>query len=119
MDVIVVRRPAEAGHAVCEHRFYGLFTNKAYAEPSAEIPVVRRKFEYILATEQVLVDSHDYREIESMFEAMPKTELLLLTADELGDEIRALRAGGAAEGVRVRLRPHSGGIWVTAILPRD
>jgi glutamate dehydrogenase len=119
MDVVVVRRGGESGAPPHEHRFYGLFTSKAYAAPPSEIPVVRQKLERILAGERVEPDSHDHREIEAIFEAMPKTELFLLTAEELGDEIRALRSSAAAEGVRVRLRPHSGGIWVTAILPRE
>src|SRR5438093_729779 len=64
MDVVVVRSPADPGLPACEHRFYGLFTNKAYAAPPAEIPVVRRKLQQILAGEQAVPDSHDYREIE-------------------------------------------------------
>src|SRR5204863_259711 len=33
MDVVVVRSPADPGRPACEHRFYGLFTNKAYTAP--------------------------------------------------------------------------------------
>ncbi len=119
MDVVIVRRLDAAGRSVCEHRFYGLFTSKAYAEPAAEIPVVRQKLQQILAAEQVLPDSHDFREIESIFETMPKTELFLLGADELRAEIRTVRSLGAGDGVRVRFRPHGRGVWVTTILPRE
>ena len=119
MDVVIVRRLDAEGRGVCEHRFYGLFTSKAYAEPASEIPVVRQKLQQILTAEQALPDSHDFREIEAIFEAMPKTELFLLSADELRAEIRTVRSLGAGDGVRVRFRPHGRGVWVTTILPRE
>src|SRR5262249_36578684 len=71
MDVVIVRRLDAEAASVREHRFYGLFTSKAYAEPAAEIPVVRQKLARILEAEQVPPDSHDLREIESIFESMP------------------------------------------------
>jgi glutamate dehydrogenase len=118
MDVIIVRHLDGTEQGARERRFYGLFTSKAYAEPAAEIPLVRQKLQEILAAEQVLPDSHDFREIESIFETMPKTELFLLGADELRAEIRTVRSLGAG-GVRVRFRPHGRGVWVTTILPRE
>jgi glutamate dehydrogenase len=119
MDVVIVRRLGAGERPVCEHRFYGLFTSKAYAEPAAEIPVVRQKLQQILAAEQVLPDSHDFREIETIFDTVPKTKLFLLGADELRAEIRTVRSLGAGDGVRVRFRPHGRGVWVTTILPRE
>ena len=81
--------------------------------------MVRQKLQQILTAEQALPDSHDFREIEAIFEAMPKTELFLLGADELRAEIRTVRSLGAGDGVRVRFRPHGRGVWVTTILPRE
>jgi glutamate dehydrogenase len=118
MDVIVVRPSAADGHPVVEHRFYGLFTSKAYAETSAEIPVLRAKLRLILDAEEVLPDSYDFRDIESIFEGMPKAELFQLSAEELAAEIRMIRSLSAADGVRVKLRAHRLGAWVTVILPR-
>jgi glutamate dehydrogenase len=119
MDVVVLRPRTADAPAIDEHRFYGLFTSKAYAESSAEIPVLREKLRRILAAEQVLPESHDYRDIESIFEGMPKAELFQLSADELSAEIRTIRSLGPGEGVRVRLRAHGRGVWVTVIVPRD
>ena len=119
MEVIVVRRLDAEGHSAGEHRFLGLFTSKAYAEVPAEVPVLRDKLRQVLVTEQALPESHDFREIESIFNAMPKAELLMLGADEIRAEIRTVRSMSVGEGVRVRLRPHGTGFWVTVILPRD
>jgi glutamate dehydrogenase len=119
MDVVVVRRPDAEGRIAGEHRFLGLFTSKAYAEIPAEVPVLRHKLRQILAAEQALPASHDFREIESIFSAMPKAELFLLGVEELRAEIDAARSAGDGAPVRVRLRPHGAGSWVTVMLPRD
>ncbi len=120
MDVVVVRRPAVPGRGAGEHRFLGLFTSKAHDETSADVPVLREKLRRILAAEQLVPESHDYREAESIFNDMPKAELFMLGPDELRAEIRTMRSGSAgADTIRVRLQPHGEGAWVTVILPRD
>jgi glutamate dehydrogenase len=119
MDVVVLRRPDAEGRGAGEHRFLGLFTSKAYAETPAEVPVLRDKLRHILAAEQALPESHDFREIESIFNATPKADLFVLGVEDLRAEIRSARSAGRGDVVRVRLRPHGGGLWVTVILPRD
>jgi glutamate dehydrogenase len=118
MDMIVVRR-LEAGGGRGEHRFYGLFTSKAHTDTPAEIPLLRQKLDRILAAEQALPDSHDFRQIVSIFEVMPKAELFPLTAEEIRAEIATIRSLGPSEGVRVWLRPRPGAVWVTVVVPRE
>jgi glutamate dehydrogenase len=118
MDMIVVRR-VEAGRVGGEHRFFGLFTSKAHTDTPAEIPLLRRKLARILAAEQALPDSHDFRQIVSIFEAMPKVELFQLTVEEIRAEIATLRSLGPSEGVRVWLHSRPGAVWVTVAVPRE
>ncbi|MGH7857982.1 MAG: hypothetical protein ACREQY_11695, partial [Candidatus Binatia bacterium] len=104
-----------------EHRFLGLFTSKAYAEESAQTPILRRKLQQILAAEQALPDSHDYKEIVSIFNSIPKTELLTLSVDELRADIRTIQSIQRPEDVRVTLRPDDlgRGLTVMVMMPRE
>ncbi len=119
MDMVVVPRTEASGRSRSEHRFWGLFTSKAHSDTPAEIPLLRKKLARVLAAEQALPDSHDFREIVSIFEAMPKAELFQLRPEELCAEVAAVRSLGPGEGVRVRLHPRAGGVWVTVVVPRD
>ena len=118
MDVVIVAR-ADAGPPRGQHRFLGLFTNKAHAETPAEVPVLRKKLARILEAEQALPDSYDSSQIESIFAAMPKVEQFQLTAEEIRAEIATIRSLGPGEGVRVQLHPRADGVWVTVVVPRD
>jgi glutamate dehydrogenase len=118
MDLVIVPRVDASGRSGGEHRFWGLFTSKAHSDSPAEIPVLREKLARILAGEQALPDSHDFREIVSILETMPRVELFQMTAEELRAEVATVRSLGPSEGVRVRLHPRAGGAWVTVVVPR-
>src|SRR5262249_13845966 len=99
MDDIGVRQLDAAGEVVGERRFLGLFTSKAYAEEAAEIPLLRRMLRHILAAEQVVPGSHDYKEIVTVFNALPKLELISSTPTEIRDQIRPIMATTASDRV--------------------
>ena len=121
MDTIGIKRLDQKGDIVGEHRFLGLFTSKAYTEEAAQMPILRGKLQRILAKEQVLPGSHDYKEIVAIFNSIPKTELLTLSVDELCAEIQTILLIRRPEEVRVTLRPDASGrgISVMVILPRE
>ena len=48
MDYIGVKKLRADGSVAGEHRFLGLFTSQAYAEPSHDIPILRQKLTTIL-----------------------------------------------------------------------
>src|SRR6185369_9058449 len=75
MDDVGVKEFDPDGRVVGERRFVGLFTSKAYAEEASDIPLLRRMLAQIEAAEQVLPRSHDHKELVSVFNALPKTEL--------------------------------------------
>ena len=121
MDYVGVKRFDADGQVAGEHRFLGLFTSKAYAEEPADVPILRKKLEQILAAERVLPDSHDWKEIVEVFNSIPKTELLTLSVDELRADIRAILSAQGTGDVRVTFRPDAlgRGLSVMVILPRD
>ncbi len=121
MDYVGVKKLDREGAVVGEHRFIGLFTSKAYAEPARSIPIVRRKLDWVLEAEGVREGSHDYKEIITIFDTLPKEQLFVSGADVLAEDVRAVLNSYGGANVRVTLRedPLKRGVSVMVILPRD
>ncbi len=120
MDYIGVKRMQD-GEIIGEHRFIGLFTSKAYSEAAESIPILREKLLRILQNAGVQQGTHDYKEINTIFNSMPKEELFLASAEEIGRDIRTVLTSYNTEGVRVSLRPDplNRGLSVMVILPKE
>jgi glutamate dehydrogenase len=98
MDYVGIRRVSADGEIVGEARLIGLFTTKAYAEPASETPVLHRKLRRILASEDLIVGSHDYKSAVSLFESFPKDELFAAPTDDLRGAVVALMGLQAEQG---------------------
>ena len=98
MDYVGIRRVSADGEIVGEARLIGLFTTKAYAEPASETPVLHRKLQRILASEDLIVGSHDYKAAVSLFESFPKDELFAAPTDDLRGAVVALMGLQAEQG---------------------
>ena len=100
-------------------RLLGLFTRKAYAEPASETPLLHRKLRRILAAEDLIPGSHDYKAAVSLFDSFPKDELFAATTQDLGRAVVTLLD---TQGDQVRLlgRRHADGSSASfiAALPR-
>lgn len=121
MDYIGVKKLAADGSVRGEHRFVGLFTSMAYSEDAEDIPILRLKLHQILEASEVRVGSHDYKEIITIFNSLPKEELFLTSAEEVGADIRTVLTSYNTAGVRVALREDAlgRGASVMVILPKD
>ena len=121
MDYVGVRKLGVDGRVRGEHRFIGLFTSRAYGEEAERIPILREKLKLILEDEGVLEGSHDYKEINTIFNSMPKEELFLTSAGEIGADIRTVLTSYHTEDVRVTLRqdPLRRGVAAMVILPKE
>ena len=100
MDYVGVRRISAQGEIVGEARMLGLFTTKAYAEPSSQTPLLHRKLRQILRHEDLIEGSHDYKAAVSLFDSFPKDELFAASTDDLRGAVVALLA---LQGQQVRL----------------
>jgi len=121
MDYIGVKKIGLDGGVVGEHRFIGLFTSKAYAEPAGNIPILRRKLQSVLAETKVRVGSHDYKEIITIFNSLPREELFLSSTAEVGEDVRTVLTSYSTSDVTVSLRedPLQRGLSVMVIIPKD
>jgi glutamate dehydrogenase len=121
MDYVGVKKMNDAGEVIGEHRFIGLFTSKAYSEPSAHIPILRHKLEAVLRESNVREGSYDYKEIITIFNSLPKEALFLSSADEVRDDVKTVLASYSDSDVTVSLRedPLQRGLSVMVILPKE
>ena len=121
MDYIGVRIVNHEGVITGEARLIGLFTSKAYMEPAAKTPLLHHKLEQILAAEDLIPGSHDYKGAVELFESFPRDELFQAS----GEELRALVVGllqlEKHGGIKVLVRRDLYGrsVSIVVALPRD
>ncbi len=126
MDYVGIKEIDASGIVAGERRFLGLFTSKAYAEEPTAVPLLRRKLAAILDAEGATEDAHDYKAIVTVFNSMPKVELLATSVSELRATIKTIRAaegtpGSSATAVKLVHRSDAlgRGVFVVVILPKE
>ncbi|MCL1599505.1 MAG: NAD-glutamate dehydrogenase, partial [Actinomycetia bacterium] len=121
MDYVGLREIGPDGTMVAELRLLGLFTSKAYLGSASDTPVLRRKLHDILAAQDVIEGSHDYKTIVALFETFPKDELFAMEVDSIGETIGELLETEEAQTVRliVRRDPLNRSVSVLVTVPRD
>ena len=121
MDYIGVKKLRSDGTVSGEHRFLGLFTSQAYAEPAQDIPILRQKLETILQSAGLAEGSHDYKEVITIFGSLPKEELFLASSEEIAKDIRTIliRYNTAEVFVSVRRDVLGRGVSIMVVLPRN
>ncbi len=121
MDYVGVRIISPEGQVVGEARLIGLFTSKAYMEPAAKTPLLHHKLEQIIAAEDLIPGSHDYKQVIELFESFPRDELFQATTEELRQLVVGLLQLEKHGGIRVLLRKDLYGRQVSIVvaLPRE
>jgi glutamate dehydrogenase len=121
MDYIGIKKINESGEIAGEKRFVGLFTSKGLSTPVADIPILRLKLRRVLELDSAMPGSHDYKQITSIFNSIPREELFWLDATELHQDIRTIMSLEKERGVRLTIRPDplGRGLAAMVIMPRD
>ncbi len=121
MDYVGLRRVDSDGTPKGEARLVGLFTSKAYMAPSATIPILRRKLQNILAGEDLIEGSHDYKVITQIFESFPKDELFSITEEDLWTSLVGLLEAEEHQHVRLFVRNDvlQRNVSILVVIPRD
>ncbi len=83
MDHISVKRLDEDGRVVGEHRFLGLYGSRAYNAMPQEIPVLRRKLDFVLRKAALASHSHSGKALTHILETYPRDELFQIDAETL------------------------------------
>ena len=121
MDSIDLKRIDGRGAVVGEIRLIGLFTSLVYLEQAARTPLLRRKLRRIVAAEDLIEGSHDYKATVSVFESFPRDELFQAGWAELRGEVMAVLQADEAHTVSVAQRADATGkgVAVLVAMPRD
>ncbi|WP_144822214.1 NAD-glutamate dehydrogenase [Marinobacter piscensis] len=82
-DYIAVKKFNEKGEVVGERRFLGLYASRAYNERPDEIPLVKRKFDYVMERSGFLRADYAGKELEQILTLYPRDELFEIAEDEL------------------------------------
>ncbi|GAB2493333.1 NAD-glutamate dehydrogenase [Arenimonas alkanexedens] len=121
MDYIGVLVFDAAGRAVREHRFLGLYTSSAYNRRPWEIPLVRQRHEFVMASSGLSTNSHSGKALRHILETLPRDELFQSSAEEL--QRTAMGILGLQDRARTRLflRRDRYGRFFSALvyIPRD
>ena len=64
------------------HNFIGLFTSKTRNQEASNIPILRKKLADVLIEEGLIPNSHDYKELISLADTLPKSDFLQYTKDQ-------------------------------------
>ena len=90
LDYVGVKTFDERGEVNGEHRFLGLWTSSAYHKPPAEIPLLRRKLEAVIAHFGLPPQSHDAKSVVNVIDTFPRDELFQTPAAELIPIVRGI-----------------------------
>ena len=83
MDYVGVKRYAPDGAVTGEVRFVGLFTLEAYEARAADMPLVRRKVEHVLAQAGANPSQHTEKRLRNILETYPRDELFQIEEADL------------------------------------
>ncbi len=82
-DYISVKRYNDQGEAIGEIRFVGLFTSESFTEATRNIPMLRRKAEWVLHQTGFAPGGHNAKTLRKIIEYYPREELWQMTREEL------------------------------------
>jgi len=89
-DYVGVRRYNERGEVIGEVRFVGLFTSESFTEPTRNIPVLRRKAEWVMKQAGFTPGGHNAKTLRKIIESYPREELWQMSREELAEITRGV-----------------------------
>ncbi len=120
MDVISIKTPRIDGKKTKIFCFIGLLTSKAVSQEGSTVPLIRRKLQNIVELEGLAPNTHDYKEIISIADSIPKDDLFQFPVDRLRKEINNVFDIQRRDEVRVSyyLNPMRRFASVNVVVPR-
>ncbi|MFN8388686.1 MAG: NAD-glutamate dehydrogenase [Bdellovibrionota bacterium] len=118
MDAVTVRLPGAQPSYLA---LVGLLTSKAVAQEAASVPLIRKKLQKILELEGLPPNSHDYKEIVSIVDSLPKSEVLQYPVEILKRDIDLISTIQGRSELKVRsfVDPLKRLISILAVMPRE
>ncbi|MFT7560994.1 MAG: glutamate dehydrogenase [Flavobacteriales bacterium] len=120
-EIINVRKYDENGEVCGEYRFLGFYTYAVSSMSPQQIPIIRKKIDFVLQQSGLNISSHDGKRLVRVAELHPKIELLLSSDDNLRRDLLAISDIDERNVVRFVLRQQAGSKFSTGLVyvPRD
>ena len=120
-DYISVKRYNDQGEAIGEIRFVGLFTSESFTEATRNIPMLRRKAEWVLHQTGFAPGGHNAKTLRKIIEYYPREELWQMSREELLNIARGILHLLDRPRARVFIRRDRFNRFVTALayIPKD
>ncbi|HET9229923.1 MAG TPA: NAD-glutamate dehydrogenase, partial [Vitreimonas sp.] len=120
-DYVGVRRYNAKGEVVGEVRFVGLFTSESFTEPTRNIPVLRRKADWVMKQAGFATGGHNAKTLRKIIESYPREELWQMSREELLEITRGILHLLDRPRARVFLRRDRFNRFATALayVPKD
>jgi glutamate dehydrogenase len=121
MDYIGVKLFSPDGDLTGELRVVGLLTSSAYTQNPHEIPVIRKKLQWVFAASGHSPDSHSGKALNNILEHYPRDELFQIEAETLAEFSRGILQLEERPRTRLFARHDRFGRFVSALvfIPRD
>jgi glutamate dehydrogenase len=124
MDYIGIKRYGEDGKPSGEVRFVGLFTSEAYDRPAFEVPLIRKKADYVLTQSKVIgFNNGGYadKRLKNIIETYPRDELFQMEAADLLRISRGILHLSDRPRVRIFTRPDPFDRFISVLvyIPRE
>ena len=82
-DYVAVKRYNDKGEAIGETRFVGLFTSESFTESTRNIPMLRRKADWVMEQANFTKGGHSAKTLRKIIEYYPREELWQMSREEL------------------------------------
>jgi glutamate dehydrogenase len=120
-DFIAVKSLDEKGEIIGEHCFYGLYTARAYTQSPNDIPIIRRKSEYVIERSELNINDYRGKELVQLLNVYPRDELFQIDKEMLFDNLMGTLFVQERRQSRLFIREDSFGRFVTCLVyvPRE
>ncbi|HUR41289.1 MAG TPA: NAD-glutamate dehydrogenase [Verrucomicrobiae bacterium] len=120
-DVISVKHFAADGKAIGVSRFVGLFATEVYTARVREIPLLRRKADYVMQRARLPEQSHSGKNLREILHSLPREELFQTGEEELYRVCMGIRALRDRHQLRLFMRRDRYGRYYAFMvyLPRE
>ena len=104
LDSISVKRFGPDGQVTGTCRFIGLFSNEVYNSLPKNVPILRRKIEWVLEQAQSRPGSHAHKQLQEVLNGLPTDELFQSSEEELLELALGVRSLRETQRLRLFVR---------------
>ncbi len=121
IDEVLVRRFDAAGQPAGCLALHGLFTYRAIHARGGSVPILRRKLDELVAAEEVVRGSYNYKSLVNSFEALPAEYLFTAGIEDIARLVRGAIAAERSRRLEVQLslNPDMRQAYLFVVLPNE